>query len=414
MVEAMGMKRVLWVSGRLPTPLFSGDAIYSAGILKALALSEETEICVVGTRRDNRAPDGQVFLGSGITCVDVAQARSSVIKVACALLSGISKDANNLATDELNRAVTDLLRQQWDWIVIDHANSSGVLQTVTSNRKHASICYLAHNAEGKVRREIAAKITSFFRRSIMRWDAENYRRLELRVINASEVVLCITDADACYFSQFHRDVRVMPPIYLGATTTGRIIQEDCPRAVLLVGSFDWVAKQENLESIVKVLVPRLAQRGITLNVVGSIPDKVKRRLAMVEPSLKFHGLVADINEFLAASRGGLVAEDLGGGFKLKVLDYAFNRVPIFGLTSAMAGMTPEERSAMFLADDMESLATTIIQNIDDLPKLNECQATLFNLVSERFGVKAGINRVRSLLGRQTKTASGSGMVKGAL
>ncbi|WP_409364785.1 glycosyltransferase [Bradyrhizobium sp. JYMT SZCCT0428] len=340
--------------------------------------------------------------------MDVPQARSSVAGLARALLSGICKDATNLATPELKDALVGLLEQEWDWIVIDHANSAGLLQAVESNRKSASICYVAHNAEGKARPEIAMKIGNFFRRSIMRLDAENYRRLELRVVDAADVVLCIADTDASYFSQYHRNVHVIPPVYLGTTTAARDISEDCPRAVLLVGSFDWVAKQENLESIVRVIVPILARSGITLNVVGSVPDSVRQRLATDRPNLKFHGLVSDIAEALAGSRGGLVAEDLGGGFKLKVLDYAFNRVPIFGLNRAMGGTTAEERRAMILADDMESLGTAIVQNIDNLPKLNQSQNRLFDLVSDRFGMKSGIGRLEAVFPKQRKAESGAG------
>lgn len=390
------MKRVLWLSGRLPTPLFTGDALYSAGILNALALTKKTEVCVIGTRRDNQPPSGNVSLGVGISCVDVLEARPSAVKLVNGLLSGISKDANTLATPEFRRALMEKLQQDWDWIVIDHANSSGFLKTVVRYRKSASICYVAHNAEGKVRPEIALKIGGFFRRSIMRLDAEMYRRLERRVVDAADIVLCITDADATYFSQYHPNVQVIPPVYLGATTATRAIAENCPRAVLLVGSFDWVAKQENLESIVRIIVPILAQRGIMLSVVGSVPENVKRRLATNTRNLKFHGLVSDMTEILAASRGGLVAEDLGGGFKLKVLDYAFNRLPIFGLSTAMAGTTADERSAMFLAEDMDTLGETIVETIDDLPRLNRCQETLYDLVSERFGIEAGINRLETI------------------
>ena len=80
---------------------------------------------------------------------------------------------------------------------------------------------------------------------------------------------------------------------------------------------------------------------------------------------------------------------LGGGFKLKVLDYAFQRLPIFGLRNALAGTTVTEQSAMFPADGLDSLAETIIRNIDDLATLNRNQDSLFELLSARFGLEAG-------------------------
>jgi hypothetical protein len=394
--EAEPVKRFLWISGRLPSPLFSGDALYSAGVLKALQSTGAAEICLVGTRRKVEAPPPDLSLGRGITCVDVSPASASSLNIVRALFSSISKDARTLATPEFAGALDRQLERGWDWIVIDHANSSGLLSKILAQRGEASICYLAHNAEGQTRPCVAAKIRNPLRRQIMRLDAEKYLRLERRVVDAADVVLAITANDADYFSQFHRNVIVVPPIYLGATTPSRVIAENCPRSLVLVGSFDWVAKQENLERIARIIAPRLSDHGISLDVVGSVPDDIKKGLASLA-NIRFHGLVSDIGGILANSRGGLVAEDLGGGFKLKILDYAFNRVPIFGLREAMAGTSSDERSAMLLADDMESLGATIVDNINDLERLNQNQEVLFRLVSERFGETAGANRLQQTL-----------------
>lgn len=394
--EINSVKRFLWISGRLPSPLFSGDALYSAGVLKALQSTRAAEISVVGTRRKTEAPPPDLSLGPGITCIDVPPADVSPVRVVRALFSSFSKDARNLATAELANALDRQLEQGWDWIVIDHANSSGLLPRILAGRGGASICYLAHNAEGKTRPGVAAKIVNPLRRQIMRLDAEKYARLERRVVDASDAVLAITEDDASYFSQFHRNVTVIPPVYLGATTPNRVIAEICPQSLVLVGSFEWVAKQENLERIARIILPQLAEKGITLDVVGSVPDDLARRLASHQ-NIRFHGLVSDISNILANSRGGLVAEDLGGGFKLKILDYAFNRVPIFGLREAMAGTSSEERAAMFLANDMENLGRTIVENIGIIERLNRSQETLFRLVSERFGIAAGANRLQRAL-----------------
>jgi hypothetical protein len=99
---------------------------------------------------------------------------------------------------------------------------------------------------------------------------------------------------------------------------------------------------------------------------------------------------------MAKSRGGLVAETLGGGFKLKLLDYAFSRLPIFGLEMAVAGVTSKERAAMFLAHDMESLATMIVDNFDNFNKLSYHQEKLFDLFSSRFGLEQGVDRVKDI------------------
>lgn len=380
------MKNILWICGRLPTPLFTGDALYSAGLLKALAQTNEATITLVGTRRTDEPVGDHIVSLPNTICVDVPPTRSSGIR---SLLSSLPRDAFNLSTPELSRSLAELLQQNWDWIVIDHAYSAGPLSTILQNRKRASICYISHNAEGAIRARIASSFNNPLRRTLMRLDAEKYRRLESRILQNADAVTCISAEDASYFERFSKHVHIVPPVYLGSVCPARQIRSDCPRSLLLLGSFEWGAKQRNLELIVENLLPALQQNGVTLNVVGTVPPHFRDRFTRFSPHLSFHGRVDDVSPFVASSRGGLVPDLLGGGFKLKVLDYAFQRLPIFGLRNALAGTTVTEQSAMFPADGLDNLAETIIRNIDDLATLNRNQDSLFELLSARFGLEAG-------------------------
>jgi hypothetical protein len=385
------MKKVLWITGRLPSPLFSGDALYSAGLLKSLAMTNEVALSVIGTRR-MEAPLGDHIVGlPNTTCIDAPPFRASGL---LSLLSPLPRDAYNLGTRELEGKLTQSLKQDWDWIAIDHAYSSGLLPAILQGRRSASICYVAHNAEGKIRPQIASSFDNPVRRAVMRLDAEKYRRLENQILKAADAVICITETDASYFRKFSVNVHVVPPIYLGNVCPARHIDANRARALLLLGSFEWIAKQRNLELIVDTLLPKLKQNEITLNVVGAIAQAMQDRYSHYGPHLRFHGRIDDISAVAASSRGGLVPDLLGGGFKLKVLDYAFQRLPIFGLADALAGTTSEEQSAMFLAKSLDGLAETIISSIDDLDALNRNQSTLFKLLSDRFGLEAGTGHVR--------------------
>jgi polysaccharide biosynthesis protein PslH len=387
------MKKVLWVSGRLPTPLFSGDALYSAGILKALAMTSEITLSVVGTRRNAQAIVLPFLDLPAIRCVDVPQSKPSGL---LSLMSSLPRDAYNLGTHELAQALVQLLKQDWDWIVIDHACSAGLLPTILRYQKRASICYIAHNAEGKIRPEIARNFNNPLRQAAMRLDAGKYRRLERKLLKVADAVVCITDADASWFRQFTEKIYIVPPIFLGTSVADRVIDTNTPRSLLLLGSFDWIAQQKNLELIIGALLPIFSKHGISLNVVGAVPQALQDRYADQDSHLTFHGRVDDVSGFFRSSRGGLVPDLLGGGFKLKVMDYAFERLPVFGLKAALAGTTSEEQSVMFLADGLENLGNVIVENIDDVDKLNANQNALFGLFSERFGLERGITRVREV------------------
>ncbi|MBR0797156.1 glycosyltransferase [Bradyrhizobium jicamae] len=385
------LKKILWICGRLPSPLFSGDALYSAGVLRALAETNEAAITLVGTRRSDQSVGEHILNLPNLICLDAAPARPTGLR---SLLSPLPRDAFNLGTPELQQSLQTLLQQHWDSLVIDHAYSSGPLPEILRQRGPSSICYVAHNAEGAIRPQIASSFGNPMRRILMRLDAEKYRKQENRVLQAADVVTCISEEDGSYFRGFSNNVHIVPPIYFGDASPPRQISSASPRTLLLVGSFEWVAKQRNLELIVQGLLPGLQRNGIRLDVVGTVPQHFRDRFDHFRPHLSFHGRVDDISPYVAAARGGLVPDLLGGGFKLKVLDYAFQRLPIFGLRNALAGTTSEEQSAMFLAENLNHLADVIARNIDEISALNQNQTALFELFSARFGVEAGTRRLR--------------------
>ena len=394
------MKKILWIAGRVPSPLFSGDALYSAGMLTALSRTEQAAVTVVGTRRESRPIDDRLLRLPRTAFPEPPRPRRSGI---VSLLTSLPRDAYSLAPPPIGTTLNELLDQEWNWIVFDHARSAAFLATVLRQRKQASICYVAHNAEGKIRPEIAKDFANPIRRFIMRWDAEKYRRLEQRIVEAADSIICITEADAAYFAPSGKTTFVVPPIYLGTIAPSDRIEPTRPRSILLLGSFEWGAKQRNLEHIVGTLLPTLKSKNITLDVVGNVPEDIQARYTHERPNLVFHGSVADLSGVLAKSRGGLVAETLGGGFKLKLLDYAFARLPVFGLRTAVDGATADEQSAMHLADTMEDLANAIIGSIDDLAVLNRNQAKLFELMSSRFGLEQGTEHLRDILLRRGLT-----------
>lgn len=384
--------KVLWITARLPAPLFSGDALYSAGLIRALAVSGAA-VTVVGAHRF-ASQEGQAMESlENVTweCLPVSTRWGAI-----SLLSRLPKDAYILASSELRAAVVAHLAEEWDWIVIDHANSGGVLADIQAARKKAKLCYIAHNVEGLIRPEIARDSQRGWRRLLMRLDAEKYRRHELAIVGESDAVISITSEDQAYFINRTAKVEVVPPVFLGMKTLARSIDAEVPASVLLVGSFEWGAKQRNLEKIVMELCPTLENAGITLNVVGAVPDALKQKLLLGRTHLNFHGRVPEIDELMLAARGGLVAEVFGGGFKLKVLDYAFKRLPIFGLDQALAGMAEDEKNYMYLAKDMFELGKLIVDSIDCFEELNRRQNGLFEKASCRFSVDWAAKQMRQV------------------
>src|SRR5262249_7256398 len=98
----------------------------------------------------------------------------------------------------------------------------------------------------------------------------------------------------------------------------------------------------------------------------------------------FTGTVPDIEPYLDQARIAIVPERNGGGFKLKVLEYVFNRVPVFALNGSFAGVPLLHDESAMLYRDHAALARGVLEAIDDVGRLNRMQEQAFAACSGRF------------------------------
>jgi glycosyltransferase involved in cell wall biosynthesis len=86
----------------------------------------------------------------------------------------------------------------------------------------------------------------------------------------------------------------------------------------------------------------------------------------------------------ANARIAVVPEEIGGGFKLKFLDYIFGRVAVASLGHATAGLPEEIRRAMICCEDVPALVRAIVDRIDDTDGLTALQDAALHAAQARY------------------------------
>ena len=130
--------------------------------------------------------------------------------------------------------------------------------------------------------------------------------------------------------------------------------------------------------------PLFAAQGAELQVVGSAEEAFLQRLRRKAVATRFTGRVEDIDPFMQQARVALVPERHGGGFKLKVLDYVFNRMPILALDGSVAGVPLRHEESILYYPDYEALARGVLRVIDDCERLNGLQDHAFSACRNAF------------------------------
>jgi glycosyltransferase involved in cell wall biosynthesis len=377
----------LWLARALPFPLDSGDRIYSARLAGALAAAGAS-VHFVGHAAaaaampagDTAAPSGQAGgQERGLEGVIWHGIEGGTRPTWRGLLSAQPLNGAIHATPAYRAQLRTLLAQDWDMVVVDHYGMAWVLPEVQRQRRRLSrppvLVHVAHNHETTLWQGLVRHM-----RGSPLWrlgaglNLLKVRRVEAALARGADLLCCIAAEDAEAFAPLRGSGRtlVLTPGYSGLDMPDRSLTPDVPRRVLMVGSFRWVAKQENLTALVREADGPFTEHGIGLDVVGDVPQSLRAQLAG-HTSVTLHGFVDDIAPLFRQARLAIVPEVIGGGFKLKFLDYVFGRLPVVTLDAAASGLPAAVRGAMLGCADLASLVRTVVAHIDDLAALDHLQ-----------------------------------------
>jgi len=392
--------RCLWLTLADPEPRHNGQYIYSGGLIDAMEQGG-AQMHVLGLARPESPPRNN---GSGRNGTHWWLSDHSPRSSLQSLISTLPHIADRSWTPGLRDLLDARLQDgPWDIIVFDGISAGWALDQVLEHFPRRSqrpkLVYVSHNHEASLRREVANHHEDFLKRQVLRYDSLKAARLEHRLVDAADLVTAITEDDAQKYLARRpgRRVEVLTPGYAGGHGAGRRITNATPRRAVIVGSFDWIAKRMNLEQFVAVADPLFAAHGAELQVIGSAEESFLNRMRRNASATQFTGQVDDVLAFMRNARVALVAERHGGGFKLKVLDYIFNRMPILALSGSVAGVPLRHDDGILLYEDYESLARGVLQVIDDCDRLNQLQDRAYAACRDQFDWTSRAERLMSVV-----------------
>jgi hypothetical protein len=373
--------KILWLTLADPKPAVNGQFIYSAGLIDAMA-GVGADLSVVGL---SRAGSVRLSVENGVRwyLANEQSGRSKAAKI----LSPLPLISLHSLAPGIRRSIERCLDEgAIETIVFDSIALGWALPLALPQKraKKLKFVYLAHNHETTVARRIAESAVGV--KGIgLALDALKVERLERRLVANADLVTSNDPSDCERFVAMapRNPVFFLPPGYAGEFVSLRKIDANVPRRAIVVGSFNFPPKRQSLEAFLTIAEPLLLAAGVELQIVGSAEESYLASMRRQFPNVQFTGAVPDVRSFMANARVALVPDQIGG-FKLKALDYVFNRVPIIAMNMAVPGMPLEDGRSIRLVRHHRALAEEVIAAIDDLSALNNQQQLAFNSCAHGF------------------------------
>jgi len=371
---------VLWVYSVMDERPTGGAQLYNDS-LAAAVVEAGHRVRMVGFSRS-----GEVLADRGFSRVTVPLGRHSALK---SVLSPFPLMIGRLPLRAARKLLIDQLDEGWDTVVISHLFSSWALRPALEARSRGRvrrIVYVSQNTETEIwRLAVRSGQGGLIQRLGRAFDYVKVRAIERRVLTNVDAVTAITADDAASFRQHTSvPVRVARPGWSGgAPELGPGIEER-PRSVLVLGSILWSVKHGNLVELLEVAADRLRLAGVEVVVAGSSTEDQLTSLRAKFPTVQFLGSVADPRACYDRARLAILHEPVGGGFKMKVLDYAASGLPVVA-THGSVGLSDPDTAALVLAvDTVHDAIGQVIDLIDDFERLDTTRRAAAAVLAARF------------------------------
>lgn len=365
--------------------------MYSAGIIGAL--SEQSEIKLV-CFAEHESQTTEQAASSNETVEISADLRSDL----SSLFSLLPNNSNRYSQPKFRDAVVDLVgKYRPHAIVIDSLAMAWLISDIAKFQHGALVVYFSHNFETGLRKSIAAdRDAGPIGRAVRILDSAKTSRLERKICSEADLITAITLTDLLNYKRHFPQAQclLLLPGYTSIPAKLRDLPKE--RSVCIIGSFLWSTKRANLLHFLEQSSGILRNNDIVLKIIGNMKDDFKQHLVQQYPQLIVTGQVSDIGEASADCRAGLLIDSIGGGFKLKALDYIFLGLPIFALPGCMHGLELEPETDFIERGDATSLIETLA-DIFSTEKMKLMRTAAYEKSRARYSWRASADALYDFL-----------------
>lgn len=352
--------RVLFLTRVFPHPAHAGDLRYSLNLAEALAAHPDLDVTVFCGSGFREPPSESHARWVGANAIP---GRGADIR---GLVGKFPRGAQRAMPPSAHRALAALLdRERFDVALLNEAVMAPALPLL--ERHGVPVVYVSHNVDADIRPAIAAQARNPVKRLLLRRDAGKYRRMELDLLKRVRGLTTITPDDRARYKTLAPELpaTVVTPGFRAVSQAASLPMEHRRPVAVLLGSFEWNAKIANLEEILDAFERYRAdvgQVGFTLRIAGRSRSGLFDKLSRQHQGVDFIENFEHLSDVVADARIGLVLETMGGGFKLKTLDYIFSNLAIVGYPHALAGADLDPGTDYFAVDGPGDA----MRRIDDL------------------------------------------------
>ncbi|HIE1834250.1 TPA: glycosyltransferase family 4 protein [Pseudomonas aeruginosa] len=362
--------RILWILPYSPWPTTSGGKTRQYHLLRSLAARGHRITVLLHSKQPVSAEDRQA-LEPFLERLVVLPRRPlrSLSTLLAALFAALFAPYPLLASvnglsAELQRTATELLREPWDVVQVEHSYSFQPYERPLRDAGQPFVL-TEHNVESSLGAATYDRLPGWAL-PFVRYDQWRYRRWERRVMSQAAAVVAVTEKDARQLGAMLG--RPVPVVVNGVDCEHFAAARPTPEAqrVLFLGNYEYAPNVDAVEWMLDEILPRVWAHcpEARMSVCGyALPAEWAQRWS--DPRIEWQGFVPDLLQLQSSSSVFLAALRHGGGSKLKVLEALAAGLPLASTAQGVSGLELRDGEDYLGGESAEQLANAVVRLLQD-------------------------------------------------
>ena len=367
------MKKVLFITPRVPFPAISGGLISTLDSLKFLARNFDLDfISFIEKKNSNIEQTKNKLKDFGVKesfFIDYKIKNRSIWNILNAILLNMPLSIYRNKSIEMKNKV-GRIADNYDCIFVDHWLS---FQYIPKNYK-GTVILKEHNAEYKMWERLFYNEKNLIKKLFLKFETARIKKYEAMICNSVTKVITVTEEDKQNLIEIGAkgdNIKMLPAVILDIKQ--EIIKDFSNRenALLYVGSLSWESNIDGLKYFLENIYPKIKKKmpEIKFYIIGKNPPNILQNFAQNDTSIILTGFVDDLTEYYNKCKLFVVYLRYGSGIKIKILEALSNSMPVITNDIGMEGIFT--KGAVLANEDND-----FVNKIEFLLKNNE---TLSNM-----------------------------------
>lgn len=268
--------------------------------------------------------------------------------------------------DSLLRSVAS--SHKFDILHVDHAHM-GRYGLMLSDQFGLPSILREHNVESQIYRRFAASQSNPVKRLLAQLHGRRLLREETTFLQRFDAVAAISSEDAGVIRSLAPStvVEVIPAGVDCDHFLPADLEEETQDSVLWVGGMAWDPNRDALQGFLSDIWPAIKRKcpSATLDIVGEGTEQMSAFASNSANSVQIHGRVPDIRDYLRRSAVLVVPLRVGGGMRLKLVEFFAAGKAVVSTTIGAEGNRGIDGRELVIRDEPDEFATAVVQLLGD-------------------------------------------------